>query len=53
MGDYEIQQSFRESFKEIIEKMMEKSGRNPNDLSFEANEALTDAFMDIYDKYYK
>lgn len=53
MREYEIEQTFREGFKKVIEEIMEKNGCSPDSLSGYAHNALEDAFMDLYDKYYK
>lgn len=53
MKEYEIEQAFWEGFKKVIEEMMEKNGCAPDALSYYARNALDDAFMDLYDKYYK
>ena len=53
MKEQEIEYAFREGFKKVIEEMMEKNGCAPDALSYYARNALDDAFMDLYDKYYK
>lgn len=53
MNEFEITESLRKGFTEVIEKVMEKSGWNASSLSYEAHTALDDAFMDLYDKEFK